>query len=261
MSEVTQVLDAIEQGEPHAAARLLPLVYEELRKLAAQKLAQEKPGQTLQPTALVHEAYLRLVGTDPKPCEWDGRGHFFAAAEAMRRILVDQARRKKSTKHGGDLAEPETGADLLALNEALGELARRDPVKARLVSPFAPFIAGQRRVGHENAGIRPEAVSVSGYHPRRGLPLSEEPSFAKWLRRVRAGDASAAALVHAAEDGGWEEITAAPGGPGAAVAPKPDTAGSRRAAEGGQDQFHNIPLGDCREGDPAAGPVHGDALE
>src|SRR6185312_12644281 len=102
MTDVTRILSAIEQGDPHAAEQLLPLVYDELRKLAAQRLAQEKPGQTLQPTALVHEAYLRLVGAD-EALQWDNRGHFFAAAaEAMRRILVDQARRKRRPKHGGD---------------------------------------------------------------------------------------------------------------------------------------------------------------
>src|SRR5215468_4365154 len=103
MSEVTRILSAIEQGDPHAAEHLLPLVYEELRKLAAQKLAQETPGQTLQATGLVHEAYLRLVDTE-KAQHWSSRGHFFAAAaEAMRRILVDNARRKRSRKRGGDL--------------------------------------------------------------------------------------------------------------------------------------------------------------
>src|SRR5512136_2820155 len=102
MSEVTPILSAIEAGDPSAAEQLLPLVYEELRQLAAQKLAQEKPGQTLQATALVHEAYLRLVDVD-KAQQWDSRGHFFAAAaEAMRRILIDQARRKRRPKHGGD---------------------------------------------------------------------------------------------------------------------------------------------------------------
>src|SRR5437867_4723769 len=101
MTDVTRILSAIEQGDPHAANRLLPLVYEELRKLAAQRLAQEKPGQTLQATALVHEAYLRLVDVDQVQ-RWDSRGHFFAAAaEAMRRILVDQARRKAGSKSGG----------------------------------------------------------------------------------------------------------------------------------------------------------------
>jgi RNA polymerase sigma factor (TIGR02999 family) len=143
MSEVTRILSAIEQGDPHAAAQLLPLVYDELRKLAAQKLAQEKPGQTLQATALVHEAYLRLVGhmSDQK---WDSRGHFFAAAaEAMRRILVENARRKRTQKHGGNFVRrtledlpqdtPELGDDLLALDEALEKLAKEEPVKAELV--------------------------------------------------------------------------------------------------------------------------------
>src|SRR5207247_4875851 len=102
MSEVLRILSAIEQGDPHAAEQLLPLVYDELRQLAAQKLAQEKPGQTLQATALVHEAYLRLVGGDHDQ-SWNGRGHFFAAAaEAMRRVLIDSARRRRRPKHGGD---------------------------------------------------------------------------------------------------------------------------------------------------------------
>src|SRR6266852_2979953 len=131
MSAVTRVLSAIEQGDPRAAEQLLPLVYEELRKLAAQKMAQEAPGQTLQPTALVHEAYLRLLGKGEKP-HWDGRGHFFtAAAEAMRRILIESARRKKRPKHGGgrareqeleDIACPERPERLLALDEALDRL-------------------------------------------------------------------------------------------------------------------------------------------
>jgi RNA polymerase sigma factor (TIGR02999 family) len=143
MSEVTHILTAIEQGDPQAAERLLPLVYDELRMLAAQKLAQEKPGQTLQATALVHEAYLRLVGTETEQ-RWDGRGHFFAAAaEAMRRILIDQARRKQAEKHGGgwqrhDLLEAElaidsTGDDLLAVDVALSRLAAQEPLIARLV--------------------------------------------------------------------------------------------------------------------------------
>jgi RNA polymerase sigma factor (TIGR02999 family) len=146
MSEVTHILSAIEQGDPSAAEQLLPLVYDELRKLAAQKLAQEKPGQTLQATALVHEAYLRLVDV-AETQQWDSRGHFFAAcAEAMRRILIDNARRKHSQKRGGGLrrvqldggavlAAPEEQAaeDLLALDEALGQLEGEDPLKARLV--------------------------------------------------------------------------------------------------------------------------------
>jgi RNA polymerase sigma factor (TIGR02999 family) len=143
MSEVTRILSAIEQGDPSAAEQLLPLVYDELRKLAAQRLAQERPGQTLQATALVHEAYLRLIDPDGA-ARWNSRGHFFAAAaEAMRRILVENARRKRSGKHGGGLARhdvddvplaaPELGEDLLALDEALARLAEKDPVKVELV--------------------------------------------------------------------------------------------------------------------------------
>jgi RNA polymerase sigma factor (TIGR02999 family) len=143
MPDVTRLLDAAAAGDPKAAADLLPLVYDELRRLAARELAAEKPGQTLQATALVHEAYLRLVGTGPGP-EWNGRGHFFAAAaEAMRRILVDQARRKGRVKHGGgrrrvgleDLpaASDDRVDDLLAVDGALDALARFDPVKAEVV--------------------------------------------------------------------------------------------------------------------------------
>jgi len=143
MSEVTRILSAIEQGESEAAEQLLPLVYEELRRLAATKLAQEKPGQTLQATALVHEAYLRLVGADPRE-RWNSRGHFFAAAaEAMRRILIDNARRKRSEKHCGarrrvnlddaDAVATAPPDDLLALDEALEHLNRRDPKAAQVV--------------------------------------------------------------------------------------------------------------------------------
>ncbi len=143
MNEVTRVLSAIEQGDPRAAEELLPLVYEELRGLAARRLAREKPGHTLQATALVNEAYLRLVGGDGGR-NWDGRAHFFAAAaEAMRRILIDDARRKQCAKHGGglrrrDLDEVEilAGAadpDVLALDEALIRFAAEHPTKAELV--------------------------------------------------------------------------------------------------------------------------------
>jgi RNA polymerase sigma factor (TIGR02999 family) len=143
MNDVTQLLKAIEQGEPHAAHQLLPLIYDELRRLAAHKLTSEAPGQTLQATALVHEAYLRLVGKDNEQ-RWDSRGHFFAAAaEAMRRILVENVRRKRSLKQGGgrvreeldeaQLAAAEPVEDLLALDEALNKLATKDPVKAELV--------------------------------------------------------------------------------------------------------------------------------
>jgi RNA polymerase sigma factor (TIGR02999 family) len=143
MNDVTRILSAIEQGHPHAAEQLLPLVYDELRRLAAQKLSQETPGQTLEATGLVHEAYVRLVGTDNEK-RWDNRGHFFAAAaEAMRRILVENARRKGRCKHGGGMVRqefdelqmtaPALGEDLLALDEALNKLAENDPIKAELV--------------------------------------------------------------------------------------------------------------------------------
>lgn len=141
MSKVTQVLYAIEAGDPQAASQLLPLVYDELRKLAAQKLAQEQPGHTLQATALVHEAYLRLVNVE-EPREWNGRSHFFAAAAtAMRRILIDNARRKQTSKRGGNferqelenLAAPTDDVELLALDEALQKFAAADPLKAKLV--------------------------------------------------------------------------------------------------------------------------------
>lgn len=143
MNEVTRILTALEEGDPRAAEKLLPLVYDELRKLAAAKLAQEKPGQTLQATALVHEAYLRLVGAEREE-GWDCRGHFFAAAgEAMRRILVENARRKESFKRGGDLARadmdegqipaPEISEDLLALDGALTKLEAVDKKAADLV--------------------------------------------------------------------------------------------------------------------------------
>jgi RNA polymerase sigma factor (TIGR02999 family) len=143
MNEVTRILSAIEEGDPHAAEQLLPLVYEELRKLAAQKLAQEKPGQTLEATALVHEAYLRMVDLDT-PQSWNSRNHFFAAAaEAMRRILVENARRKRRLKHGGGrqrqevhsdiVAAPEPDEAILAVDAALAKLAERDALKARLI--------------------------------------------------------------------------------------------------------------------------------
>jgi RNA polymerase sigma factor (TIGR02999 family) len=155
MSHVTRILNRIQDGDPLAAAQLLPLIYDELRRLASQKLAQEKPGQTFQATALVHEAYLRLV--EPKEAQpWNSRGHFFsAAAEAMRRILVDQARQKRSLKRGGDrqrieidqleLAAPERPDEVLALHEALTKLASTDAQAAELVKLryFAGFTVGE----------------------------------------------------------------------------------------------------------------------
>jgi RNA polymerase sigma factor (TIGR02999 family) len=147
MTDVTRILSAVEQGDPHAAAQLLPLVYDELRRLAAKRLASEGPGHTLEPTALVHEAYLKLVGPDPRQ-PWNGSTHFFAAAaEAMRRILIDHARRKHRARRGGGMRRVELddldgiqlvagGGDadeLLALDEALAQLAAADPRRAELV--------------------------------------------------------------------------------------------------------------------------------
>ena len=160
MSDVTQVLAAIEAGDPRAAEQLLPLVYDELRKLAAARLANEKAGHTLQPTALVHEAYLRLVGA-AQPQDWDGRGHFFAAAaEAMRRILVENARRKQRERHGGGRkrlslddqdvpVEAASDDDVLALSEALDRLAAVNPRAAELVK--LRYFVGL--TSHEAAGI------------------------------------------------------------------------------------------------------------
>lgn len=167
MSDVTSILNQIELGDPSAAEQLLPLVYDELRKLAAAKLAQEKPGQTLQATGLVHDAYLRLVDIG-EARRWDSRGHFFAAAaEAMRRILIDTARRKRRPKHGGgrkrvDLDSAcalteDPGEDLLALDEVLTRFAALDPLKAELVKLrfFAgmtiPEAADVLRISHATA--------------------------------------------------------------------------------------------------------------
>lgn len=143
MSDVTRILSAIEQGDPHAAEQLLPLVYDELRKLAAERMVQEKPGQTLQATALVHDVYVRLVDVDHAQ-KFNSRGHFFAAAaEAMRRILIETARRKRSQKHGGDLtrhdlecvdlAEPESSEEVVMLDEALQKLREQDKTAAEVV--------------------------------------------------------------------------------------------------------------------------------
>jgi RNA polymerase sigma factor (TIGR02999 family) len=168
MSETSQILNVIQQGDPHAASQLLPLVYDELRRLAAQKLANELPGQTLQPTALVHEAYLRVVGKDNAEQQWDGRGHFFAAAaEAMRRILVERARSRATRKRGGescrlDLDQVELICDdrpheLLALDEALQELERHDAQAAQLVK--LRYYAGlTHQQAAETLGIRRRAA-------------------------------------------------------------------------------------------------------
>jgi len=178
MSEVTQILAEIEAGDTHAASRLLPLVYDELRKLAAQKMAQEKPGQTLQATALVHEVYLRLVD-GAQVQNWNSRGHFFAAAaEAMRRILVENARRKASLKRGGgrereDLHEarltaPEISENLVALDEALTQLAATDALAAELVK--LRYFAGLTGVqAAEALGISPRTADRTWVYARTWL--------------------------------------------------------------------------------------------
>lgn len=169
MSDVTRILSQIESGDPSAAEKLLPLVYDELRKLAAAKLALEQPGQTLQATALVHDAYIRLVDTD-KAQQWDSRGHFFAAAaEAMRRILVESARRKARLKHGGayqrqavdDIEDPATtnGLDLIAVNDALDELEKIDAIAAGLVK--LRYFAG---MSVEQAAESLGMSARTGYH-------------------------------------------------------------------------------------------------
>jgi RNA polymerase sigma factor (TIGR02999 family) len=184
MNDVTRILSAIEQGDPRAAGELLPLVYDELRRLAAQRLAREAPGQTLQATALVHEAYLRLVGSEPER-PWRDRAHFFgAAAEAMRRILIETARRRHSHKRGGGRerleldqvqpATPEPSAELLALDEALDRLATLDPTKAQLVQ--LRYFAGL---------TLPQAAEVMGIST---ATASRHWAFARaWLRRAITG--------------------------------------------------------------------------
>ncbi len=182
MSEVTRILSAMELGDPHAAEQLLPLVYEELRKLAAQKLAQERPGQTLQATGLVHEAYLRLVDTE-KVQIWESRRHFFvAAAEAMRRILVEKARHKKRHKHGGGLTRQEAiledlliaatrdPLEILTIHEVLDQLAQKSPRKAELV-----------KLRYFLGCTIPEAAQILGIAPSTA---EEDWTYAKaWLRR------------------------------------------------------------------------------
>jgi RNA polymerase sigma factor (TIGR02999 family) len=201
MVDLTHLLNAIEAGDPQASAQLLPLVYDELRKLAAWKLAHEKPGQTLDATALVHEAYVRLAangGQEPLVEEprWENRGHFFAAAaEAMRRILVENARRKRSRKHGGGLARreldggqlagPEPEDDLLALDEALNLLAAKHPLKAELVKLryFAGLTADQAALA---LGISPSTADRNWDYARA------------WLRRaIDRGGASGELKNHA----------------------------------------------------------------
>lgn len=190
MSEVIEILHALEAGDPLAADRLLPLVYDELRKLATAHLGQEQPGQTLQPTALVHEAFLRLVG-GANPEQWNSRGHFFAAAAvAIRRILIDNARRKRSLKRGGQFARreldelplplPEPREDVLALDEALRKLEVADPQAAKLVQLL--YFGGL---------TLPEAARTIGVSPRTAGSLW---AYARaWLRReIEADDGSGA---------------------------------------------------------------------
>jgi RNA polymerase sigma factor (TIGR02999 family) len=184
VGDTTQILNAIEQGDPKAAEQLLPLVYDELRRLARQRLAHEKPGQTLQATALIHEAYLRLVGGE-QPRDWNGRGHFFAAAaEAMRRILVDQARRKRSQKRGGDrgrldldqlaAATSDRLDDVLDIDAALAGLADADPQAAELVK--LRYFAGLSI---------PQAAAALGVSPRSADSLW---AYARaWLLRSLGG--------------------------------------------------------------------------
>jgi len=182
VNDVTHILKAIERGDPHAAGQLLPMVYNELRQLAAQRMAREKPGQTLSATALVHEAYLRLVGRAPEQ-HWDHRGHFFAAAaEAMRRILVENARRRQSAKQGGQrkrsavppdelpgARQPEP-LELLAVHEALDRLAAKSPRKAELV-----------KMRYFLGCTIPEAAELLGIAP---ATAEEDWTFAKaWLRK------------------------------------------------------------------------------
>ena len=190
MSDVTRILSAIEAGDASAAEQLLPLVYDELRKLAAQKLSQEKPGQTLQPTALVHEAYLRLVDRE-RASNWDSRGHFFAAAaEAMRRILVESVRRKKRLRRGDArrkqsledndpaIESPVDAIDLLALNEALDRLEASAPRKAQLVK--LRYFAGL---------TIEEAAAARGISIRTA---NRDWAYAKaWLHQQLRGDAPA----------------------------------------------------------------------
>jgi RNA polymerase sigma factor (TIGR02999 family) len=182
MTEITRILAGIEQGDPYAAEQLLPLVYDELRRLAAAQLAQEKLGQTLQATALVHEAYVRLVGPNPGQT-WDNRRHFFAAAaQAMRHILIDKARHKKRRKHGGDRQRgelvdppaPQADDDLLALDEAMTRLAAEDPQAASVVE--LRHFAG---LGHEDvAGV----LGVTVYQARQKWAYARA-----WLRAAVGG--------------------------------------------------------------------------
>jgi RNA polymerase sigma factor (TIGR02999 family) len=184
MGDVTRILADIERGDPQAADQLLPLVYDELRRLAAQKIAQENPGQTLQATALVHEAYVRLVGDQSGQKRWDSRGHFFAAAaEAIRRILVESARRKQRIKHGGsfhkvvvtDLAAPRPDDNLVALDEALVLRAAEDPRAAKVVE--LRYFAG---LGHDEVAA---ALDITVYEARQKWTYARA-----WMRNALRAD-------------------------------------------------------------------------
>ncbi len=177
MSDVTRILEAAQQGDPSAADQLLPLVYEELRRLAAHKMTNEAAGHTLQPTALVHEAWLRLVGNENQ--KWDGRAHFFgAAAEAMRRILIDRARRKRAVRHGGDqqrvdiqevdLTSPSDDDQLLAVSDALDKLAAEHKVEAELVK-LRYFVGLTNDEAAEVLGISPRTAKYYWTHARAWL--------------------------------------------------------------------------------------------
>ena len=179
MSDVTRILEAAQQGDPKAADELLPLVYGELRRLAAHKMANEAAGHTLQPTALVHEAWLRLVGNQQQNQNWEGRAHFFAAAaEAMRRILIDRARRKRAIRHGGDqqrvdiqdvnLASPAEDDQLLAVNEALDKLATQHKVEAELVK-LRYFVGMTNDEAAEVLGLSPRTAKYYWTHARAWL--------------------------------------------------------------------------------------------
>lgn len=177
MSDITRILKAAERGDPNAADELLPLVYEELRRMAAHKMSNEARGHTLQPTALVHEAWLRLAGDENQ--KWDGRGHFFAAAaEAMRRILIDRARRKRAARHGGgqqrvevqdmDLASPDSDEQLLAVSDALDKLAVEHKVEAELVK-LRYFVGMTNDEAAEMLGIAPRTAKYHWTHARAWL--------------------------------------------------------------------------------------------
>lgn len=185
VSDVTRILEAAQQGDPTAAEQLLPLVYDELRRLAAHKMANEAPGQTLQPTALVHEAWLRLIGNENQ--KWDGRAHFFAAAaEAMRRILIDRARRKRAVRHGGDqqrvdlqemdIAAPDDNDQLLAVSEALDKLVVAHKTEAELVK-LRYFVGMTNDEAAEVLGISPRTAKYYWTHARAWLfrEISSDP--------------------------------------------------------------------------------------